>query len=84
MDWSLGSFGDVLLDEGGLPSSNEWLRVRPFACADLAVSVVANCGPGRFFANPKVTAEKIVADGACGPARRAPADTCWQSKTPPR
>ena len=43
MEWSLGSFGDVRLDKGGVRSSNGWLRARRYACAGWVVTAVANC-----------------------------------------
>ena len=45
MEWSLGSFGDVRLDKGGLRSSNGWSRARRSACAGLAAIAAASCGP---------------------------------------
>jgi hypothetical protein len=67
MEWSLGSFGDMRLDQGGARSSNGWSRARRCACAGWGVTVVANCkragsSPTRKHAPAKagVTAAKIV------------------------
>ena len=41
MDWSLGTFGDLRLDKGGVQSPNGWSRARRYACAVWAVAGVA-------------------------------------------
>jgi hypothetical protein len=75
MEWSLGSFGDLRLDKGGLRSSNGWSRARQCACAALAVSAVAKLRAtehpeegGRFLATPS--------DGGEAGRGLAPADRC--------
>jgi len=72
MDWSLGSFGDLRLDNGG-GTLLEQMVARKTVCRSLS-SGRPRAGPvgrlggtrkgeeraGRFFANPKVTAGKII------------------------
>jgi len=44
MDQSLGTFGDLRLDKGGLRFSNEWLCARQYASAGWAAIAGVNCG----------------------------------------
>ena len=81
---SLVTFGDLRLDKGGARSSNRWSRARRCVCAGSAVTVAGELRAGRFFANRKVTAAKIVEGWSIGPVRRAPGGTCWRSRIPPR
>ena len=70
MDWSLGSFGDVRLDSVGA-SILERMALRKTVCLRrLGGDRGGELRFGRFFANEKVTAEKIVDDWgrSTGPA----------------
>ena len=44
MEWSLGSFGDLRLDKGGVRSSNGWSRAKQSVCAGWAGIAAGNCG----------------------------------------
>jgi hypothetical protein len=44
MEWSLGSFGDLRLDKGGVRSSNGWSCARRCVCAGWAAIAAANFG----------------------------------------
>jgi hypothetical protein len=55
MDWSLGSFGDLRLDKGGVRSSNGWSCARRFAgaCPRAGPRVRPKAPPeGRLWAGP--------------------------------
>ena len=70
MDWSLGSFGDVRLDRVGA-SILERMTLRKTVCLRrLGGDRGGELRFGRFFANEKVTAERIVDDWgrSTGPA----------------
>ena len=46
MEMSLGTFGDLRLDKGGVRSSNRWLRARRCVCAGWAATAQAKSEPG--------------------------------------
>src|SRR5208337_3152930 len=81
MDWSLGSFGDVRLDRVGA-SILERMTLRKTVCLRrLGGDRGGELRFGRFFANEKVTAERIVDDWGGQPGRPRPGGTCWPSRT---
>jgi hypothetical protein len=61
MVMTLGSFGDRRLDKGGARSSSKCSRARLYAYAASVRTRSGELRAGRFFANPKVTTERIVA-----------------------
>jgi len=60
MEWSLGSFGDVRLDKGGGVVLEQMVACKTVCLRQLGGSRSGELQAGRFFANPKVTAAKIV------------------------
>ena len=60
MEWSLGSFGDLRLDKGGSAILERMVARKTICLRRLGGNHRGELQAGRFFANPKVTAAKIV------------------------
>lgn len=60
MEWSLGSFGDLRLDKGGRAILERMVACKTVCLRRLGGNRGGEERAGRFFANPQVTAEKIV------------------------
>ena len=60
MEWSLGSFGDLRLDKGGGAILERMVARKTVCLRRLGGNRGGELQAGRFLANPKVTAAKIV------------------------
>ena len=60
MDWSLGSFGDLRLDNGGGALLEQMVARKTVCLRRLGGTRKGEERAGRFFANPKVTPERII------------------------
>jgi hypothetical protein len=74
MELSLGSFGDLRLDKGGVRFSNGLCRARRFACADWAVTARASCRPDGSLPTPKPAPAQAGGDGGKDRRRMERAD----------
>ena len=63
MEMSLGSFGDLRLDKGGLRFSNRWFCAKRCACAGWAATAGVNCRPGGSLPIRKPAPAKAGGDG---------------------
>jgi hypothetical protein len=60
MNWSLGTFGDVRLDNGGATILERMVSLKTVCVRRLGGDRSGELQMGRFLANPKVTAGKII------------------------
>ena len=60
MEWSLGTFGDLRLDKRGLQILEQMSARKTVCLRRLGGDRKGEVRAGRFFANPKVTAAKLV------------------------